>query len=63
LFYASVDSHLEIMKYLIEECNASYAEFLEKLEKYEPENRRDQLEKIILEVADARVKFITSDNY
>jgi len=55
-------SHSEIVKFLIEN-GANYEELLEKLEKEGDYENRDQLEKIILEVADTRIKFITSDKY
>jgi len=59
---ASGFGHLEIVKYLIEN-GANYEELIERLEKRGDNEKRDQLEKIILEVADSRVKFITSDKY
>jgi len=62
LIVASLEGHFEIVKYLIEN-GANYEELLEVLEKECDIERRDQLEKIILEVADARIKFITSDKY
>jgi len=52
-------NYLEIVKYLIEN-GANYEELIEKLEKRGKIENREQLEKIILEVADARIKFITS---
>jgi len=55
-------SHSEIVKSLIEK-GAKYEELIEDLEKRGDTKRRDQLEKIILEMADSRVKFITSDKY
>jgi len=62
LIRASELSRLEIVKCLIEN-GANYEELLERLEKEGDIKRRDQLEKIILEVADSRIKFITSDKY
>jgi len=62
LMWASELSRLEIVKYFIEN-RANYEELLERLEKEGDIKRRDQLEKIILEVADSRIKFITSDKY
>jgi len=50
--------HFAIAKYLIEN-GANYEELLEDLEKEGEIEKRDRLEKIILEVADARVKFIS----
>jgi len=55
-------SHSEIVKFLIEN-GANYEELIERLEKRGDNEKRDQLEKIISEVADTRVKFITSDKY
>jgi len=60
LIYASIYGHLEIVKYLIEN-GANYEELIEELEKRGKIETREQLERIILEVADSRVKFITSD--
>jgi len=57
LIYASMYGHLGIVKYLIEN-GANYEELIEKLEKRGKIENREQLEKIILEVADTRVKFI-----
>jgi len=62
LSWASKLGHFKIVKCLIEN-GANYDELLERLEKEGDNKRRDQLEKIILEVADSRVKFITSDKY
>jgi len=62
LIRASELSRLEIVKCLIEN-GANYEELLERLEERGNNERREQLEKIILEVADTRVKFITSDKY
>jgi len=62
LLYASIYGRLEIVKYLIEN-GANYEELIERLEKRGDNEKREQLEKIILEVADSRVKFITSDKY
>jgi len=62
LITASINGHLEIVKYLIEN-GANYEELLESLEEQGHEDERNELEKIILEVADTRIKFITSDKY
>jgi len=62
LMLASRNDHLEIVKYLIEN-GANYEELLERLEREGDKEKREQLEKIILEVADSRIKFITSDRY
>jgi len=62
LFWALIYGHFEIVKYLIEE-GANYEELLERLEEDGDIEKEDELEEIILEVADSRVKFITSDKY
>jgi len=59
LMSASWRNYLEIVKCLIEN-GANYDELLEDLEKEGNKEKREQLEKIILEVADSRVKFISS---
>ena len=60
LHLASEYGHLEVVKYLISQ-GANYSDLLEELEKsvsQKDEERREQLEKIVLDVADLRVKFI-----
>jgi len=57
LQFASRHGHLEIVKELISQ-GANYTDLLEKLEKNGNKDRIEELEKIILEVADLRVKFI-----
>ena len=57
LIDASWGGHLEIVKLLIE-SGANYEGLLEFLEKEDEVDKREKLEKIILEVADTKVKFI-----
>jgi len=62
LILASGYGYLEIVKCLIEN-GANYEELLESLEEQGHVDERNEFERIILEVADTRIKFITSDRY